>query len=152
MRRTCAAPHSVAPPGVPRVTKQLLSSRARVSQLSNIDEQSGSSEHNHSTTLVPGRAVAAPGSETPELDSTHMNGLSPCVVINKLSYASPAWWGFSSADDRNRLEAFLQRSVEFGYRTNSSTFVSICDKDDERLFAPVTHNRHRTSTSASTAQ
>ena len=30
---------------------------------------------NHSTTLVPGHAAAAPGSATPELDSTHMNGL-----------------------------------------------------------------------------
>ena len=58
------------------VTKQLLSLRMRVSQLSNIDEQSGSSAHNHSTTLVPGRAAAAPGSVTPELDSTHMNGLT----------------------------------------------------------------------------
>jgi len=25
------------------------------------------------------------------------------VVINKLTHASPAWWGFASADDRNRL-------------------------------------------------
>jgi len=39
-------------------------------------EQYGSSAHNHSTTLVPGRAAAAPGSATPELDSTHMNGLA----------------------------------------------------------------------------
>jgi len=67
---------SAQPPGVPRVTKQLLSSRTRVSQLLNIDEQSGSSAHDHSTTLVPGRAAAAPGSATPELDSTHMNGLT----------------------------------------------------------------------------
>ena len=57
------------------VTKQLLSLRTRVSQLSSIDKQSGSSAHNHSTTLVPGRAAAAPGSATPELDFTHMNGL-----------------------------------------------------------------------------
>jgi len=35
-----------------------------------------SSAHNHSTTLVPGRAAAAPGSAAPELDSTHMNGLA----------------------------------------------------------------------------
>ena len=61
---------------LPCVTKQLLSLRTRVSQLSNIDEQSGSSAHNHSTTLVPGHAAAAPGSATPELDSTHMNGLT----------------------------------------------------------------------------
>ena len=59
-----------------RVTKQLLSLRTRVSQLSSIDEQSGSSAHNHSTTLVPGRAAAAPESATPELDSAHMNGLT----------------------------------------------------------------------------
>ena len=75
MRRTCAAPHSIAPPGIPCVKKQLLSLRTRVSQLSSIDEQSGSSAHNHSTTLVPGHAAAAPGSATPELDSTHRNGL-----------------------------------------------------------------------------
>jgi len=31
-----------------------------------------SSAHNHSTTLVPGRAVDA----APQLDSTHMNGLA----------------------------------------------------------------------------
>ena len=30
------------------------------------------------------------------------------VVISKLTYASPAWWGFSSATDRGRLEAFLR--------------------------------------------
>jgi len=29
------------------------------------------------------------------------------IVIDRLSYASPAWWGFVSADDRHRLKAFL---------------------------------------------
>ena len=75
-RWTCAAPHSIAPPGVLCVTKQLLSLRTRICQLSNVDEQSGSSAHNHSTTLVRGHAEAAPGYATPELDSTHMNGLT----------------------------------------------------------------------------
>jgi len=28
------------------------------------------------------------------------------IVVNKLSYAFPAWCGFASADDQNRLEAF----------------------------------------------
>ena len=63
------------------------------------------------------------------------------IVINKLSYASPAWWGFASTDDQNRLEAFLRRSTKFGYRGSStSTFASLCDKADERLFNRVTHN------------
>jgi len=48
------------------------------------------------------------------------------IVINRLSYASPAWWGFASPDDCNRLEAFMHRSASLGYRVNSSaTFVSI---------------------------
>jgi len=91
----------IAPPGVPRVTKQLLSSRTRVSQLLNIDEQSGSSAHDHSTTLVPGRAAAAPGSKTPELDSTHMNGLT---------------------DDKKRSVVPTAQSKEL-YSPNSDTFA-----------------------------
>jgi len=57
------------------------------------------------------------------------------IVINKLTYASPALWGFASTDDRNRIEAFLRRSTKLGYRASSkSTFASLCDEADERLF------------------
>jgi len=31
------------------------------------------------------------------------------IVMAKINYASPAWWGFTSADDRGRLEAFYRR-------------------------------------------
>ena len=49
------------------------------------------------------------------------------TVVAKLSYASPAWWGFTSADDRNRLEAFLRRSARLGYRHPTDlTFTNIC--------------------------
>ena len=66
------------------------------------------------------------------------------IVVNKLSYASPAWWGFASADDQNRLEAFLRRSTKLGYRGSSMpTFASLCDEADERLFYQVTNDtRH----------
>jgi len=30
------------------------------------------------------------------------------VVLSKLLYASPAWWGFTSAADKQRLEATIQ--------------------------------------------
>jgi len=63
------------------------------------------------------------------------------IVINRLSYASPAWWGFTSADDRNRLEAFVRRSVKLGYRANSSaTFASVCDDANNELFSQITGN------------
>ena len=56
-----------------RIPKQIFFEDARLSALEH--SSSGSSAYNHSTTLVPGRAAAAPGSATPELDFTHMNGL-----------------------------------------------------------------------------
>jgi hypothetical protein len=63
------------------------------------------------------------------------------TVVAKLSYASPAWWGFTSAADRARLESFLRRSVRFGYRADSSpTLVTICSQADNRLFNSIKNN------------
>ena len=63
------------------------------------------------------------------------------TVIAKLTYASPAWWGFASADDRARLVAFVRRSVRLGYCSASSPSLdSICAKADDRLFERITRN------------
>ena len=56
------------------------------------------------------------------------------TVIN---YASPAWWGFTSADDRGRLEAFYRRCARFGYCNNDTTIASMCDEADKRLFSRI---------------
>jgi len=70
-----------------------------------------------------------------------LHAVFQAIVINRLSYASAAWWGFASADDRHRLEAFLHRSAQLGYRANSSTtFASICDDADDQLFMQITSN------------
>jgi hypothetical protein len=63
------------------------------------------------------------------------------VAVAKLSYATPAWWGFSSAADRGRIEAFLRRSVSFNYRTFSApSFNSLCVSADHKLFNSILHN------------
>jgi len=36
------------------------------------------------------------------------------VVLSKLLYASPAWWGFTSAADKQRLEASVRRAIRLG--------------------------------------
>jgi len=66
------------------------------------------------------------------------------TVVNKLSYASSAWWGFANAEDKARLETFLGRSVRLGYRAASCpTFNTICAEADDRLFRKITNNtRH----------
>jgi len=63
------------------------------------------------------------------------------IVINWLNYAFLACWKFTSADNRNRLEAFVRRSVKLGYRANSSaTFASICDDADNKHFLQISGN------------
>jgi hypothetical protein len=65
------------------------------------------------------------------------------TVIAKLSYASPAWYGFSSAADRDRIEAFLRRSERLGYRASGSrSFAEICSDAEDNLFDRVTNNKH----------
>lgn len=66
------------------------------------------------------------------------------TVEAKLSYAAPAWWGFASGEDRGRMEAFLRRSVNFGYRDVSApSLAQICAQADDKLFAKILHDeRH----------
>lgn len=66
------------------------------------------------------------------------------TVVAKISYASPAWWGYANVADRARLEAFLQRSVRFGFRSASApTLGSVCALADDRLFAKIINDsRH----------
>jgi len=38
-------------------------------------------------------------------------------VVAKLMYGSSAWWGFTSAMDRQKVEAFIRRSICAGFYT-----------------------------------
>ena len=62
------------------------------------------------------------------------------IVMAKINYASPAWWGFTSADDRGCLEAFYRRCARFGYCNNNTTIASMCDEADKRLFSKIINN------------
>jgi len=59
------------------------------------------------------------------------------IALAKLLYAVPAWWGFTNAGDRNRLEGFLRRAQKAGYYNNDSlpTVAAHCDQADEQLFS-----------------
>jgi hypothetical protein len=63
------------------------------------------------------------------------------IVVVKQMYASPAWWSYASAADKERLETFFRRSIQLGFREQSApTLASICDEADVRLFKNVTSN------------
>ena len=56
------------------------------------------------------------------------------VVIAKLSYAASAWWGFASADDKQRLNAFIRRSIRQGYCSPDINLADSIDIAHDNLF------------------
>jgi hypothetical protein len=72
------------------------------------------------------------------MPDTALRLIYQATVESKLSYAAPAWWGYTSAADRGRLEAFLRRSASFGYRDVSApSLARICAKADDKLFNKI---------------
>ena len=75
------------------------------------------------------------------LPTSAIHAVFQATVIAKLCYASPAWWGFTSAADRGRLVAFVRRSARLGYRDDTAkTLSSLCDEADSRLFTHIITN------------
>ena len=60
------------------------------------------------------------------------------VVMAKLLYASPAWWGFATTTDKQRIEAFVRRGVRLSlYGRNDPTPTQLAEDADERLFESI---------------
>jgi len=50
-------------------------------------------------------------------------------------HACSACWGFTNATDRQRVDAFLQRSIRCGYcRPDLPPFEELCQAADQQLF------------------
>jgi len=65
------------------------------------------------------------------------------VIVAKLLYAASAWYGFSTADDRHRLEAVIRRGIRCGLcPTDQLTVSELVDSADELLFAQILYNHH----------
>ena len=110
--RCCVVITAPAVPDIPRVEKikalgVTLSRRFSVSQ--HVDQLLVSC----SQSLFALRTLRHHGLLTGALHAVFQ-----ATVVSKLAYASPAWWGFTSAADR--LEAFLRRSATLGYRSTTA--------------------------------
>ena len=63
------------------------------------------------------------------------------VVVAKLTYASSAWIGFSSANNRQKITAFIRYSKRTGFCSSQlDDFSSLCDTTDTQLFTEILHN------------
>lgn len=64
-----------------------------------------------------------------------------CTVISRLLYASPAWWGYTTANSKNSLAAFLRKAVKFGFYSDQDPDIFAMQIQIERnLFASIQNN------------
>jgi len=64
------------------------------------------------------------------------------VVVSKLTYATPAWWGFMTSVNRQRLDAILRRAARSDLWTSAAksdahTFEDLCNSAAEELFTKI---------------
>jgi len=65
------------------------------------------------------------------------------VIIGKLLYAVSAWWGFTSAADRQCLQALLQRGIHSGLCSpETPTLTELAESIDDTLFQHIMHTPH----------
>jgi len=63
------------------------------------------------------------------------------VIVGKLLYAVSAWWGFTSASDRQRLEALIKRGIRNGLCSpDISTLTEMSESIDGALFQRIMYN------------
>ena len=56
-------------------------------------------------------------------------------------YASPAWWGYLKADERNRLQSIIVKAIRYGYLPRSfSTLDELREDCDDQLFFSARYN------------
>jgi len=68
------------------------------------------------------------------IDQELLQTVYRAVIIAKLMYAiaSSAWWGYTTAADRQHLESFLRR--------DRPTVAQLAEDADDTLFSSVTHS------------
>ena len=58
-------------------------------------------------------------------------------------HASSAWWGFTTENKRQRIEAFIRRSTYAHFvLANLPSFAELCKTADEALFNNIVRNPH----------
>ena len=107
-----------------------------------INENLRMTEHIHdkiqqcSKSLFALKTLKSHGMPTAELREIYR-----ATTLSSLLYAAPAWWGFTLAEDRLRIDSFLNRSVKAGYYDSSSpTVEQIVSVAESNLFKAVTSN------------
>ena len=77
------------------------------------------------------------------LDNHSVQTVYNAIVMSKLLYASPAWYGFASKEDRDRIDSFMKKSSKSAFAPPDQTsFASLSEKLDDKMFEQVSMDEH----------
>jgi hypothetical protein len=62
------------------------------------------------------------------------------TILAKLLYCASAWWGYASAEDTNRVERFVARSIKLGYCDEGTDITGLIKHADMKLFDKICNN------------
>ena len=75
------------------------------------------------------------------MSSSAVQTVFQAVIVSKLTYAAPAWIGFTNKEDLDRLDSFLRRSVRFSYAPpDQKSFCELVDDQENKLFQSIVSN------------
>ena len=71
----------------------------------------------------------------------HLCNIFKSIVLSKLLYASPAWYGYLSAESIGRLQSFLRKAIKFGYYGENILNIETLQENIElKLFNNIRFN------------
>ena len=75
------------------------------------------------------------------LPQPSLHEVARASTMARLMYASPAWWGYASAGERDRFEGFIRRTKRYGYLPPTAPTAEVMnDRADAGLFRAVRSN------------
>jgi hypothetical protein len=79
--------------------------------------------------------------KTHGLSGSAMWEVTQATLVNKMLYASPLWWGFTDASDKQRLQSIICRAAKSGFLPSSQApFAELCGQADQALFLNIIKN------------
>ena len=76
--------------------------------------------------------------KTHGLSGSAMWEVTQATLVNKMLYASPLWWGFTDASDKQRLQSIISRAAKSGFLPSSQApFAELCGQADQALFLNI---------------
>ena len=76
------------------------------------------------------------------LKSHGLNGIA-LWDMGLLLYASPVWWGFTDASNKQSFQAILTRAQRLGFLSPSTPSLSqLCGQADDSLFSAIVGNQY----------